>query len=400
MIRDHIQSFTCRASLYAQRGAPGRKFLPSDLSVAKMHRMFLEQNHQQVSYSLYWSIFVYDFNLAFGHPAKDVCSACVKLRMAINNPDVTAEEKRNKILLYSRHRRHARQFYDALNDVGDTFTVCFDIMENLVLPKPASAQTYYSRQLCFYVFGVMRHRGREEAQRRHDIHLFTWLEYENSKDSNIIASALQHYFTTVVRVDLHQCQSMRLFSDSCYGQNKNINLLSMLFALRSQMFPQLNITYFFPIQGHSFLPANRVFGRIEQDIRKHTAVLLPDEYSDILQRHGIVHQYEKDWQCYDFKKEAATFTKTQRSFKISDARVLQICGDKLGFKPVFSGDFCQHSVLKPGKKWSQFKPDPLPDVNCIKEEKKADVLKFLGELGVSTAVDEFYENILSRSRGW
>ncbi|RXN05697.1 testis-expressed sequence 2 -like protein [Labeo rohita] len=119
--------------------------------------------------------------------------------------------------------------------------------------------------------------------------LYTWLEYENSKDSNIVASALQHYFTTVARDVLHQCQGLRLFSDSCYGQNKNINVLSMLFALHSQLYPQLNITYFFPIRGHSFLPADRVFGRIEQDIQKQTTILLPEEYNNILQKHGTVY---------------------------------------------------------------------------------------------------------------
>ena len=30
-------SFMCRASHYARRGSPGRKYLPSDLSVARMH---------------------------------------------------------------------------------------------------------------------------------------------------------------------------------------------------------------------------------------------------------------------------------------------------------------------------------------------------------------------------
>lgn len=118
-IHNHIQSFTCRASRYARRGAPGRQYLPGDLSVAQMHRMFLELNDQKVSYSLYWSIFVYDFNLAFGHPAKDVCSSCVKYRNAIKEPDPSAEEKQKKILLYTLHRRRARQFYNILNEVGD-----------------------------------------------------------------------------------------------------------------------------------------------------------------------------------------------------------------------------------------------------------------------------------------
>ena len=48
-VADHIQSFTCRASHYARRGAPGRKYLPYDLSVARRHRLFAEPNHQQVS---------------------------------------------------------------------------------------------------------------------------------------------------------------------------------------------------------------------------------------------------------------------------------------------------------------------------------------------------------------
>ncbi|XDV42680.1 hypothetical protein PO909_011298 [Leuciscus waleckii] len=181
--------------------------------------MFLEQNHQQVSYSLYWSIFVYNFNLAFGHSAKDVCSSCVKFRNAINDPDLTAEEKQNKIL-YTLHRRRARQFYDTLND------------------------TYYSRQVYFYVFGVVRHRGRAEPQSRHEINLYTWLEYENSKDSNIVASALQHYFTSVASADLRQCQRLRLFSDSCYGQNKNINVLCCLPCVLSCTLSSTSLTSF------------------------------------------------------------------------------------------------------------------------------------------------------------
>ena len=57
LICDHIKTVTCRASNYG--GAPRRKYLQSDLSVAKMHRLFLEQNHAQVCYSLYYSVFFF-----------------------------------------------------------------------------------------------------------------------------------------------------------------------------------------------------------------------------------------------------------------------------------------------------------------------------------------------------
>lgn len=110
---------------------------------------------------------------------------------------------------------------------------------------------------------------------------------------------------------------------------------------------------------------------------------MPEEYCEILRKsdvnHGTVHEYGKDWQCYNFRDEAARFTNSQRSFEISDARVLQVSGDKLGFKPVFTGEFSQHTVLKQGKQWCQFNPPLLPDVNCVKVEKRNDVMKLLGE---------------------
>lgn len=46
----------------------------------------------------------------------------------------------------------------------------------------------------------------------------------------------------------------------------------------------------------------------------------------------------------------------------SDAAVLEVCGDKLGFKQLYSGDFCYHSVLKYGKKWDTFKPAVVPRI--------------------------------------
>ncbi|XP_041355618.1 uncharacterized protein LOC121373208 [Gigantopelta aegis] len=208
-IRTHISTFTCRASHYARREAPGRKYLPSDLSVAKMHKMFIDQNHEQVSYTLYWSVFVYDFNLAFGHPAKDICSTCVKFRMQIKNPELSEEEKREQITLFMFHRRRAHSFYN-----------------------------------------------------------------------------------------IRKCGNRSPFS--------------------------------------CFIDAE----------------------------------------------------------PISDARVLQVAGEKIGFKPSYAGDFCLHAVLKRGQKWSQFQPTLAPDINCVKPAKKNDVLKLLDELGVNLAVQNFYENAL------
>ncbi|XP_041930266.1 uncharacterized protein LOC121694269 [Alosa sapidissima] len=94
LIVEHIQSFTCRTSHYGRRGAPGRKYLPSDLNVHKMHELFEAQSHAQTSYSLYYSVFSKEFNLGFGHPATDACADCAKYNFRITDPNLTDTEKR------------------------------------------------------------------------------------------------------------------------------------------------------------------------------------------------------------------------------------------------------------------------------------------------------------------
>ena len=94
LVMDHVQTFTCRASHYGRRGAPGRKYLPSDISVNNTYELFKSQNHGDVSYSLHYSVFSYKFNLGFGHPATDASAVYAKYRLRMNDPNMMAAEKR------------------------------------------------------------------------------------------------------------------------------------------------------------------------------------------------------------------------------------------------------------------------------------------------------------------
>ena len=193
----HITTFTCRASHYIRRGTPGRKYLPCDLNVRKMHALFAEQNdvEVQVTYSLYYDVFRRQFNLGFGHPVTDVCATCASYRLRCKDQLVTDDDRRREAALFILH---------------------------LSLPKTPIGQAYYSRQLSLYVFAVVVHRGRGNGQPKQDVHLYMWQENENRKDSNLVASALndclRHHLPGLRDVGL-----LRLFSDSCFGQNKNMN---------------------------------------------------------------------------------------------------------------------------------------------------------------------------------
>lgn len=45
----------------------------------------------------------------------------------------------------------------------------------------------------------------------------------------------------------------------------------------------------FPVVVHSFLSPDRVFGLIEKDLKKKATILQPEEYEEVLGKHGIVH---------------------------------------------------------------------------------------------------------------
>ena len=102
-----------------------------------------------------------------------------------------------------------------------------------------------------------------------------------------------------------------------------------------------------------------------------------------MRNHGNVYIYGQHWQAYDFKAEAQAFVKAKRSFKLSEARMLEVKNDKVGFKAVYNGEYCYHAVLKRGKKWASFQPSQLPNENTVKEVKRKDVLVLLSEIGVS-----------------
>ena len=124
----------------------------------KRHALFQEQNYVHISYSLYYSVFVHQFNLGFGHPATDACATCSNYKLKMKDPHMTDEERKTEAVMFILHRRRVRVFYDMLGIFEKkSFTLCFDMMQNLFFPRTPVGQAYYSRQLYMFVFGVVVH---------------------------------------------------------------------------------------------------------------------------------------------------------------------------------------------------------------------------------------------------
>ena len=50
----------------------------------------------------------------------------------------------------------------------------------------------------------------------------------------------------------------------------------------------------FRIRGHSFMSANRVFGRVEKQYRKQEEILVPRKYYEFLENHGTLNVWGQD----------------------------------------------------------------------------------------------------------
>ena len=134
---------------------------------------------------------------------------------------------------------------------------------------------------------------------------------------------------------------------------------------------------------------------VSKDIKRLEKIILPEEYLDILKRHGTVYQCGVDWQAYDCKREAQKHVTPKRGFRISNVKRLKINSDRILVSEYYSGEFTQHVLLKRGKSWTTFIPSVLANVSTVKETKKLDVRILLDEMGMGDEVRQRYEEFFN-----
>lgn len=103
-------------------------------------------------------------------------------------------------------------------------------------------------------------------------------------------------------MDLKGKKTLRLFSYGCIAQNKNnINLQMLLHFLYIITSSIENILLYFPVRGHSFLPADRVFGRVEKILRKNITITSKEQYYELCKKVGDVKILGTDWKLFNTK---------------------------------------------------------------------------------------------------
>lgn len=321
-IKGHIKSFPVQESHYDRKGSC-RQYLASNLSISQMYRMRRDDRRAKnlftVQYSTYRKIFREKFNLSFRTPRTDICGTCEsyyhKIRAGI--------DKHENQLQWKLHKVRAKKFYALLKKSKEecsTLTVAFDLQKNLPLPKTNVGIEYYSRQLWLYNLAIVIYCPKH---RKRNVTFYSWMEHESGKGSNEVCSALADFLRRI-RKRAVRCgyRRLALFSDGCPGQNKNSTMIAMLLTYVNSKFNAFReVTYTFPIRGHSYIPPDRVFANIEKKIRCKGIIASPEDYYEMIRQFGRLLILGRDWHVYDYRDLAESILQKQSKIGIQSSNL-------------------------------------------------------------------------------
>lgn len=147
-VRDHIQSFPAYESHYSRKHS-SQKFLPADLNLSTMFKLYSENTSQSVSLSKYSEIF-HSFSLKFKRPHVDTCSTCDEFKLKISIAD--GEDLNTLLTQRKEHHEHADRAYESKKaDIAaaspTSKILVFDLQQCLPTPYLRSNKSFYKRQL-------------------------------------------------------------------------------------------------------------------------------------------------------------------------------------------------------------------------------------------------------------
>ena len=219
------------------------------------------------------------FNVKIYVPKKDTCSTCDEVNAKLKSK----LDEKTRIALKTADENHkdrakvARELLngktnESKNSDNKVLVFTFDLQRTLPLPYINTSVTFYKRQLWLYNLGI-------NLRCKNKGFMFIWNESEGKRGSNEIMSCIYDFLMN--SISLANYEKIHTFSDGCAGQNRNKTMISFM----SYIVETTNIsewTHSFMESGHSFLPNDTDFGRIERAKKRALNIFSPNEYKDLM----------------------------------------------------------------------------------------------------------------------
>lgn len=278
---------------------------------------------------------------------------------------------------------------------NDTLAIVFDNVKR----QMNVTEAYYCRQLWLYNLTIVIH-GQIQSEKNVFIH--SWLESENGEGSNEIASCLVHFFKNIIQrcIIRRRYRHIHFFSDSCPAQNKNTSIIAAIISIAAEQYVAKYITlvkFLFPVRGHSYLPADRVLGCINKELRTREEIGSPQGYYEVYRRHGRLFLYNQDWQVYNYKELAdSIFEKKVNALKLRTTRVryfpVRATHGEIGVSDSYGGIPKYYCILKSTiNNIKTRRPKLVPRNSHVSAAEKEDVQKLLKFVKLSLEEENFYK---------
>ena len=227
--------------------------------------------------------------------------------------------------------------------------VCIDFSKNFCCPNITTNDVYYKRQLSLYAFNV-------HVLSNGNSTFYMYPETIAKKGSNETTSFLHHFVYNYLDRNITE---LKIFCDSCGGQNKNVTMFRFLHHLVhiEKRFTSIKIT--FPVRGHSYLECDKNTGLINNK----AAAEIPYDWIDIfkLSRNKpapfhvekVNQDMVKNWTNHLDKlyKKKLTF----ESRPVKELKILEQHSTLISYRTTYNGAWLQAPVLQP-----KAKRQPMP----------------------------------------
>lgn len=285
-VKNMINSLPKYESHYRREQNSSCQYLKLGMTIQKIYELYLEKINEvygktkaPVSLSTLKNIFYRDFNLRCKGLKKDTCSRCDAFNNKIKTSTGEEQAKLNEGKM--KHLKRAEDLRNNMNKdlmqakTDETFEcLTFDLEKTLPLPRIPTSIIFYKRQLWLYNCGI--HPGSDNNG-----HCYIWIEGEAGRGAQEVGSCLIKYIKTKLNPKV---QNLVLWSDCCGGQNRNIKIVLMLKAILSSHQTLKTITLKYLESGHTFLPNDTDFSKIEAQLKYHERIYTADEYMAVIKK--------------------------------------------------------------------------------------------------------------------
>lgn len=181
----------------------------------------------------------------------------------------------HKNLVYKTNATFALDLKQANASNDEIVVLTFDLQKTLETPSLTASDAFYKQQLWTYnlcIYDEVKKKG----------YMYMWSEDVASCGGQEIGSCLIKHLSNHLPPNT---KTVKCYSDSCGGQNRNIKLSLMLKKFLHDLLPDSTLETIeqkFLVPGHSYNSCDRCFGVIGKARKKSADLYTPEDWVELI----------------------------------------------------------------------------------------------------------------------